>query len=194
MPAAFFLPAGLQWPDRAAGGRGLSAITPQCRITVTGCALRSRHLAPKDWPSCSNRRSLTCSPKRKGSTRLQEPQKAADLYKTWIARNGSNQLLHAVYFNYGGGAVEGRATSAGAINALRECIRLKPDFYPPYINLGRALEDTGQPGVGGDGSGWRWSTACRRQRRRRQAQADGAAAARAACSEGAHRTAPRKTR
>ena len=36
---------------------------------------------------------------------------------------------------------------AGAINALRECIRLKPDFYPPYINLGRALEDTGQLGT-----------------------------------------------
>jgi len=30
---------------------------------------------------------------------------------------------------------------------LRECIRLKPDFCPPYINLGRALEDAGQLGT-----------------------------------------------
>ena len=30
---------------------------------------------------------------------------------------------------------------------MRECIRLKPDFYPPYINLGRLLEDAGQLGT-----------------------------------------------
>jgi predicted O-linked N-acetylglucosamine transferase (SPINDLY family) len=79
-------------------------------------------------------------------TREQQPQKAADLYKTWIARNGSNQLLHAVYFNYAV-ALSRIGDSAGAINVLRECIRMKPDFYPPYINLGRALEDTGQVGT-----------------------------------------------
>ena len=78
--------------------------------------------------------------------RAEEPQKAADLYKTWIARNGSNQLLHAVYFNYGV-ALSRVGDHAGAINALRASIRLKPDFYPPYINLGRALEDTGQLGT-----------------------------------------------
>ncbi len=80
-------------------------------------------------------------------TRSQEPQKAADLYKTWIARNGNNQLLHAVYFNYSV-ALSRIGDIAGAINVLRECIRLKPDFYPPYINLGRALEDSGQVGAG----------------------------------------------
>ena len=80
-------------------------------------------------------------------TRSQEPQKAAELYKTWIARNGSNQLLHAVYFNYAV-ALSRIGDTAGAINVLRECIRLKPDFYPPYINLGRALEDSGQIGSG----------------------------------------------
>jgi predicted O-linked N-acetylglucosamine transferase (SPINDLY family) len=78
--------------------------------------------------------------------RAEEPQKAADLYKTWIARNGGNQLLHAVYFNYGV-ALSRVGDHAGAINALRACINLKPDFYPPYINLGRALEDTGQLGT-----------------------------------------------
>ena len=77
---------------------------------------------------------------------LQAPQEAADLYKTWIARNGANQLLHAVYFNYGV-SLSKLGDHAGAINALRQCIRLKPDFYPPYINLGRALEDSGQLGT-----------------------------------------------
>ena len=76
----------------------------------------------------------------------QESQKAADLYKTWIASNPGNQLLHAVYFNYGV-ALSRLGDRAGAINALRECIRLKPDFCPPYINLGRALEDAGQLGT-----------------------------------------------
>ena len=78
--------------------------------------------------------------------RAQEPQQAADLYKTWIARNGSSELLHAAYFNYGV-ALSKLGDHAGAINALRASIRLKPDFYPPYINLGRALEDTGQLGT-----------------------------------------------
>jgi predicted O-linked N-acetylglucosamine transferase (SPINDLY family) len=36
---------------------------------------------------------------------------------------------------------------AGAINAYRESIRLKPDFNPPYINLGGALEECGQTGM-----------------------------------------------
>ena len=77
--------------------------------------------------------------------RLQEPQQVVDLYKTWIAANPGNPLLHAVYFNYGV-ALSKLGDRAGAINALRECIRLKPDFYPPYINLGRILEDIGQLG------------------------------------------------
>ena len=77
--------------------------------------------------------------------RAEEPHKAADLYKVWIARNGSNELLHAAYFNYGV-ALSKVGDHAGAINALRASIRLKPYFYPPYINLGRALEDTGQLG------------------------------------------------
>src|SRR5262245_36422714 len=59
-----------------------------------------------------------------------------ELYKHWIAHNSENPLLHAVYFNYGVGLTDVRDL-AGAINAFREAIRLKPDFQPPYINLGR---------------------------------------------------------
>lgn len=74
-----------------------------------------------------------------------QKQLAVDLYKTWIAYNGDDNLLYAVYYNYGIalGAVR---DNPGAINALRECTRLKPDFQPSYINLGRALEDSGQTG------------------------------------------------
>lgn len=74
-----------------------------------------------------------------------QKQLVADLYKTWIAHNADNELLYAVYFNYGV-ALTAVGDNAGAINAFRECIRLKADFCPPYINLGRALEDIGQSG------------------------------------------------
>ena len=70
---------------------------------------------------------------------------ANELYKHWIAHNPDNPLAHAVYFNYGVGLTDVRDL-AGAINAFREAIRLKPEFQPPYINLGRALEDSGQGG------------------------------------------------
>jgi predicted O-linked N-acetylglucosamine transferase (SPINDLY family) len=70
---------------------------------------------------------------------------AADLYKTWIAHNSSDLLLHAAYFNYGVAlaAVDDRP---GAIMAFQECIRLKPEFQQSYINLGRVFEDCGQTG------------------------------------------------
>src|SRR5450631_1782257 len=76
---------------------------------------------------------------------LDQKQLAVDLYKTWTAYNADNSLLYAAYFNYGVALMDVR-DSAGAINAFRESIRLKPDFHQPYINLGRALEDSGQAG------------------------------------------------
>jgi predicted O-linked N-acetylglucosamine transferase (SPINDLY family) len=78
-------------------------------------------------------------------TALDQRQMASDLYKTWIAYNADNNLLYAVYFNYGVALMAARDNS-GAINAFRESIRLKPDFHQPYINLGRTLEDGGQNG------------------------------------------------
>jgi predicted O-linked N-acetylglucosamine transferase (SPINDLY family) len=71
---------------------------------------------------------------------------AVELYKIWIAYNVENELLYAAYFNCGV-ALNEIADRAGAINALRECVRLKPDFHSAYINLGRALEDAGQAGL-----------------------------------------------
>ncbi len=66
-----------------------------------------------------------------------------ELYKTWIAYNAADPLLFAVYFNYSV-ALRDDGDPLSAINAMRETIRLKPDFYPPYINLGRVLEDSQQ--------------------------------------------------
>src|SRR5579863_490595 len=76
---------------------------------------------------------------------MQQLKLIGELYKTWIAFNADNQLIYVVYFNYGTSLTEA-GDRAGAINAFRECIRIKPDFYPPYINLGRALEDAGLSG------------------------------------------------
>ena len=68
---------------------------------------------------------------------------ACALYKGWIACNPANPWLHAAYFNFGVALAKG-GDRLGAINATRECIRIKPDFHSAYINLGRLLEDAGQ--------------------------------------------------
>ncbi len=68
-----------------------------------------------------------------------------DLYKTWIAFNHANPLLHLVCFNY---SVACRQVGdiAGAIQALRQCLKLNPQFGPAHINLGRSLEECGLAG------------------------------------------------
>jgi predicted O-linked N-acetylglucosamine transferase (SPINDLY family) len=71
-----------------------------------------------------------------------QKQQVAELYKTWIAHNTDSSLLFAIYFNCGA-ALTAVRDYAGAINAFQECIRLKSDFHPAYINLGRAFEHAG---------------------------------------------------
>lgn len=70
------------------------------------------------------------------------PALAADLYKTWIAFNDGNPLLHLACFNY---SVACRQVGdiSGAIQALRHALKLDPSFGPAHINLGRALEECG---------------------------------------------------
>ncbi len=70
------------------------------------------------------------------------PALAVDLYKTWIAFNNTNPLLHLACFNY---SVASRQVGdiAGAVEALRTCLKLSPQFGPAHINLGRALEECG---------------------------------------------------
>jgi predicted O-linked N-acetylglucosamine transferase (SPINDLY family) len=86
---------------------------------------------------------------------IKQPALALEIYKTWIAFNSDNELLFAVYFNYGV-ALNTAQDRTAAINALRECTRIKPDFQPSYINLGRALEDSGQNGLAVS----QWLTLC----------------------------------
>ncbi len=74
----------------------------------------------------------------------QDAHSSSALYKTWIAGNDNHPALHAAYFNYAI-SLSNSGDRPGAINALRECIRLKQDFAPAYINLGRILEDNGDP-------------------------------------------------
>lgn len=69
-----------------------------------------------------------------------------DLYKTWIAFNGTHPLLYAAYFNYGM-VLSDSGDVPGSVNVLREAVRLKPDFLPAQINLGNALERLGQVGA-----------------------------------------------
>jgi predicted O-linked N-acetylglucosamine transferase (SPINDLY family) len=70
---------------------------------------------------------------------------AAMLYKNWIACNPRHEFLHAAYYNYSFSLAKA-GDRLGAIAAARECQRLKPDFMPVYVNLGRLLEDAGQLG------------------------------------------------
>jgi predicted O-linked N-acetylglucosamine transferase (SPINDLY family) len=71
---------------------------------------------------------------------------AVALYRAWIENNSDNQLLHAIYFNYG--VILTAANDLPAARAaLAEAIRIKPDFYPPYINIGHVLD---RMGAGGD--------------------------------------------
>src|SRR5215470_13055773 len=73
-----------------------------------------------------------------------QSQQVAELYKAWIAGNPDHPMLYAVYFNYGVVLGELRDT-AGAAIVFRAAMQLKPDFYPPYINLGSLLDGQGQP-------------------------------------------------
>lgn len=77
---------------------------------------------------------------------LGEHALSAALYRNWISFNSDDAVLYAAYFNYGV-ALRDAGDFCGAILALKECIRIKPDFHPAYINLGRAFEDSGQLGA-----------------------------------------------
>ena len=67
------------------------------------------------------------------------------LYKTWIACNAEHPHLYAACFNYGTVLSE-QGDPAGAANAFRDAIRIKPEFPQPYINLGGQLEKLGLSG------------------------------------------------
>lgn len=65
-----------------------------------------------------------------------------ELYKTWIAFNDKNPLVHLAAFNYSV-VLRELGDVAGCIQVLRGCLAKDPKFGPAHINLGRALEDSG---------------------------------------------------
>ncbi|MBF0179599.1 MAG: tetratricopeptide repeat protein [Magnetococcales bacterium] len=69
---------------------------------------------------------------------------ALELYLGWLGRQGDHPLAHMVWFNLGSVRLT-LGDPAGAREALEEAIRLQPDFYASYINLGNACERSGAP-------------------------------------------------
>lgn len=66
---------------------------------------------------------------------------AADLYKTWIAYNDGNPLLHVACFNHS--VILGNTGDiTGAIQMLQMALKFEPSFGPAHINLGRNFEDS----------------------------------------------------
>ena len=70
---------------------------------------------------------------------------AVGCYKKWIVFHPQDPALYAAWFNYGT-SLDQVQDHAGAIMALREALRLKPDFHQARLNLGLLLEKIGQKG------------------------------------------------
>jgi predicted O-linked N-acetylglucosamine transferase (SPINDLY family) len=84
---------------------------------------------------------ISCAAEPRPAARRSEP---AELYKAWISYNPEHPFLYAMYFNYAV-ALTDIGDFTGAAIALRETIRLRPEFCPPYINLGALQERLGHP-------------------------------------------------
>ncbi len=72
-----------------------------------------------------------------------DPAEAGPLYEIWLSAHGSKAHACAAWFNLG--VTRMRAGNpAGAVDAYRSALRLKPDMAEAAINLGTALEAAGQ--------------------------------------------------
>ncbi len=105
-------------------------------LTTTGAALRLEFLKQCSLAEAIGQAEALVST---------DAAAAAAVYKDWIAYHAADPLLHAAYFNYGV-ALSKAGDLLAAINATRECLRIKPDFHAASINLGRLLEDAGLRG------------------------------------------------
>ena len=71
--------------------------------------------------------------------------RSLELYKSWIAANSDHELLHVALFNYGV-SLAAAGDIAGAMIAMRNSLRIRPEFTQPHVNLGRLLEMQGKLG------------------------------------------------
>ena len=81
-----------------------------------------------------------------GVVRLAEEAAPADgmaLYEFWLSAHGTEMPACAAWFNLGVARMKAHNPSA-AVDAYRNALRLKPDLTEAAINLGSALEASGQ--------------------------------------------------
>ena len=64
---------------------------------------------------------------------------AVELYKIWLDHNNDDPIAYAVHFNYGV-VLTGLARFPEAKEAFDASLRINPDFFPSYINLGNVFE------------------------------------------------------
>jgi predicted O-linked N-acetylglucosamine transferase (SPINDLY family) len=74
---------------------------------------------------------------------IQQGEQASALYRTWLEHTVS-PIAYAVHFNHGV-TLSNLHDDAGAEQAYRAAIALKPDFIEAHLNLGTQLERNGQP-------------------------------------------------
>jgi predicted O-linked N-acetylglucosamine transferase (SPINDLY family) len=70
-------------------------------------------------------------------------EEAAQLFQSWLAANPDDPLAFTVHFNLGT-LLLALGRPAEAASALEQAVERKPDFLPPYVNLGNAYEQSNQ--------------------------------------------------
>ena len=78
-----------------------------------------------------------------GHAEALDPAEAGQLYELWLSAHGGEMPACAAWFNLGVARMR-RADPSGAVDAYRAALRLKPDMAEAAINLGTALEASGQ--------------------------------------------------
>ena len=78
-----------------------------------------------------------------GQAEALAPAEAVPLYEIWLSAHGAEMPACAAWFNLGVMRMRG-GDPAGAAEAYRQALRLKPDMAEAAINLGTALEASGQ--------------------------------------------------
>lgn len=69
-------------------------------------------------------------------------KEAQQLYKIWIAFHIDDDYVHMAYFNYAVLQSDNKDYFE-ALRALKEAAKVKPEFYPAYINIGNVYEALG---------------------------------------------------
>ena len=153
MPAQEGVPSGRVVPQPAtappvAVPPASSALVPSLDqiLAMSGQALESTPPLFAESVRRAMQRDLSVVDLIEAAGQLSQTKEAhliVELYRVWLEYNANDPLVYAVYFNYGSILFNNPDTLATARDAFRAAIAVHPDFYPPYINLGNALEKLG---------------------------------------------------